>query len=122
MERLLLAVAAQWPPLVAGGWVDVGESWARTAGEWTEQRVEAALSALARMERPPTAGQLLAASRPPRGPARAVRETLPDGAVVFEGERVSAAGEIEQHTPGAGWGVAVGERARRARRAGGGSG
>ena len=69
VERVLLAVAEQWPALVAGGWVDVGGSWTRTAGDWTEARVESALDWLARAERPPTAGQLLAATRPARGPA-----------------------------------------------------
>ena len=112
MERLLLAVAAQWPALVASGHVDVGESWMRTANEWTPERVELALDALARMQRPPTSGQLLAATKPARGPART---RVVDGVPLAEGERLNDEGEIERHMQGVGWGVAFGERARRTR-------
>ena len=112
VERILLAVAAQWPALVAGGHVDIGEAWRRTAGEWTPERVERALDALARMERPPVPGQLLAATTPPRGPGRS---RVVDGVPLADGERLNAEGEIERHMQGVGWGVAFGERARRTR-------
>ena len=70
VERILLAIAAQWPALVTSGSTHIGEAWIRTAGEWTPDRTERALDAVARMERPPTPGQLLAATRPARGPSR----------------------------------------------------
>ena len=73
VERVLLGVARHWPALVAGGWVDLGDGWRRSASQWTPERVEAALDAMALADRPlTTPGQLLAATRPAAGPTGTV--------------------------------------------------